>query len=85
MPQTSEIVETDIDRAVALIEGRVQIHAQARHGRSFDRRLRRGIGQHHQPLIRFCQIAGQELAFGPMQFQMRTELMPALPRSQSGQ
>ena len=35
--QMSEVVETDGDRAVALIEGRVQIHAQARDGRSLDR------------------------------------------------
>ena len=37
-----EVVETDGDRAAALIEGRVQIHAQARDGRSFDRIVRRG-------------------------------------------
>ena len=34
--QMPEVGKTDTDRAVALIEGRVQIHAQAGYGRLVD-------------------------------------------------
>ena len=73
-----EVVETDGDRAAALIEGRVQIHAQARDGRSFDRICGAGR-QRCQALLRVRQRAGQELAFGPVQLQREGELVPALP------
>ena len=78
--QMPEIVETDGDRAAALIEGRVQIRAQAGDGGAFDRRC--GAGRkRRQALLRFRQRAGQELAFGPVQLQREGELVPALPRS----
>ena len=73
-----EVVETDVDRAVALIEGRVQIHAQACDGRSLDR-ICGASRKRCQALLRCRQRAGQELAFGPVQLQREGELVPALP------
>ena len=71
--QMPEIVETDVDGVAGLIEGHVQIDAQAR-----DRRLlhrRRGAGrQRRQPLFRFRQCAAQELAFGSVQLQREGQL-----------
>jgi len=74
-----EEIETDSDRAGALIEGHVQIHAQARDGRSLDRIC--GVSRKRfQALLRFRQRTGQELAFGPIQLQREGELVPPLPR-----
>ena len=73
-----EVVETDGDRAAALTERRVQIHAQARDGRSLDRVAARA-DKRVQALLRRRQRAGQELAFGPVQLQREGELVPALP------
>ena len=74
-----EIVETDGDRAAALIEGRVQIRPQAGDAGAFECRCGAGR-QRRQALLRFRQRAGQELAFGPVQLQREGELVPALPR-----
>ena len=78
MPRCRRIIETDGDRAGALIEGHVQIHAQARDGRSLDR-ICGASRKRFQALLRFRQRTGQELAFGPMQLQREGELAPALP------
>src|ERR1700731_813573 len=76
--QMPEVVETDGDRAVALIEGRIHIHPQARDRRSFDG-VRSAGRKHSQTLLRGCQRAGQELAFSPVQLQREGELVPTLP------
>ena len=73
-----EIVETDRDRAAALIEGRVQIRPQAGDAGAFECRCGAGR-QRRQALLRFRQRAGQELTFGPIQLQREGELVPALP------
>ena len=73
-----EVVETDGDGAVALIEGRVQIHAQACDGGLLDR-ICGAARQRRQALLRCRQRAGQELAFGPVQLEREGELVPALP------
>ena len=73
-----EEIETDRDRAAALIEGHIQIHAQRRDGRSLDRIC--GVSRKRfQALLRFRQRTGQELAFGPIQFQREGEFAPAHP------
>src|SRR6516165_5865533 len=77
--QFSEIVETDGDRAIALTEGRVQIHAQACDSRQFDR-VRRAGRKRRQSLLGGCRLASQELAFGSVQLQWEDEVTPALPR-----
>src|SRR5882757_10697328 len=74
-----EVVETDGNGAAALIEGRVQIYAQARDRGSFDRICGAGR-QRGQTLLRLRQRAGEELAFAPVQLQRKGELVPALPR-----
>ena len=66
--QMPEVVETDGNGAAALIEGRVQIHAQARDRGSLHRICGAGR-QRCQALLRVRQRAGQELAFGPVQLQ----------------
>ncbi len=76
MPQ---VVETDGNGAAALIEGRVQIYAQARDRGSLDRICGAGR-QRRQALLRFRQRDSKELAFGPLQFQRKGELVPVLPR-----
>ncbi len=73
-----EAIETDGNGARVLTEGRVQVDAQAHNGRSFHRTC--GAGRKHiQPLLRFRQRAGEELAFGPVQLQREDELVSALP------
>ena len=76
--QMPEVVETDGDGAAALTEGRVQIHAQARDRGAFHRIGGAGR-QRRQALLRFRQLAGEELAFGPIQFEREDELVPAFP------
>ena len=76
--QMPEVVETDGNGAAALIECRVQIHAQARDRGSFHRICGAGR-QRRQALLRLRQRAGEELAFGPVQLQRKGELVPALP------
>ena len=78
--QVAEIVETDCDRAAALIQGRVKIHLQARDAGSFDRRCGTGR-QHRQALLGFRQCTGEELTFGPVQFQLKDQVVLALPSS----
>ena len=73
-----EVVETDGDRAAALIEGRVDIDVQARHDGMFDR-CRGALRKRRQSLLRDLHLTGQELAFGPVQVQRKSQLMPALP------
>ena len=74
-----ELVETDADRSVAPTKGRVQIHAQARDGRLFDR-ARGASRKRFQALLRIRRCAAQEFAFGPMQFQLKDQLMATHPR-----
>ncbi len=75
----SEVIEPDGNGAAALIEGHVQINAQAR-----DRGAFHGIcgagRQRRQALLRFRQRAGEELALGPVELQREAELVTALPR-----
>ena len=73
-----EVVETDGDRAAALIERHVKVDPQARDARSIDRICGAGR-QRRQALFRVRERAGQELAFGAMQLQREGELAPALP------
>ena len=76
--EVTEIVETDRDRAATLIQGHVKIHLQARDAGSLDRRCGTGR-QQRKALLGVRQRTGQELAFGPMQFQREEEFAPALP------
>ena len=73
-----EVVESDGDGAAALTERHAHIYVQARDRRSLD-----GIGcavrQRSQALIGGRQLAGQELAFGPLQLQGEDQVVPALP------
>ena len=73
-----EEIETDGDRAGALIEGRVKIHLQARDAGSFGRRCGTGR-QHRQALLGFRQCTSEELAFGPVQLQLKDQVVLALP------
>src|ERR1700758_4550629 len=60
--QMPEVVETYADRTVALIVGRIQIHAQARDRSLFD--CSGGAGcESSQALVRDRQLPCQELAF----------------------
>ena len=78
--QMPEVFETDGNRAAALIECHVQIHAQARDRRAFDSRGRAGR-QRRQALLCLRQCAGEELAFGTIQLERESQLVPALPQS----
>ena len=80
MPTASEIVEPDVDRAIARADRRVQLHPQAGDGCTFHR-FAGAVGKQVQPLLGGVPRAGQELAFSPVQFQSKAELMPALPRA----
>ena len=73
-----EVVETDSDRAAALIEGRVDIDAQARNDGLLDRR-RGALRQRRQSLLGDRQPAGQEFAFGPVELEGKDQVAPALP------
>ena len=76
--EMAQVVEADGDGAVDLTEHHVNIDAQARGHRQFD-----GIcgtrSKHFHALGRAGQLASQELAFGPMQFQLEDEIVAALP------
>ena len=78
--QMPEVVETDGNRAVALVESRVQIDAQTRR-QSLARLV---FAARDESIVKrssaAASSAGQELAFGSVQFQGEGELMPALPR-----
>src|SRR5215470_18926345 len=74
-----EVVETDGDRALALSECRVELHAQAGDVGAFDRGYDAGR-QRYQALLRCRQRTGEELAFSPVQLQRKEQLVPALPR-----
>src|SRR6266403_825380 len=56
--EVPEVIETDGNGAAALIEGHVQIRAQARDRRSFHR-ICGTVWQRRQPLLRLHQRAGQ--------------------------
>src|SRR6266851_1439499 len=76
--QMSEVIEPYGNGAAALIEGRVQVDAQAGDGGSLQRI--RGAGrQCRQALLGFRERTRQELAFGPVQLQLEDELVLALP------
>src|ERR1700692_1884501 len=76
--QMPEASETDGNGARVLTEGRVQIAAQEHNGRSFQRSG--GAGRKRsQPLFRFHELAGEELAFGPIQLEREDEVVPAFP------
>ena len=76
--QMPQVVQTHGNGTAALIEGRVQINAQARDGSPLH-----GIGgagrQRRQALLRGDQIAGEELAFAPVQLQREGQFAPVLP------
>ncbi len=60
-----EVLKPDRDRAIALIESCIQIRSQAGGRGAFAGRRGAG-GQHIQPLLGGAELAGKELAFGPM-------------------
>ena len=73
-----EVVEAVGNGAAALIEGRVQIHAQARDRGAFQR-ISGARRQCRQALLRLRQRAGEELALGAVELQRVGKLVPALP------
>ena len=74
----TKVLETHADRAVALVERRVQVHSQTGDGRQ----LSRADGLRPkalQALFRRRQVAGQEFAFGPVRFKGKRNFMTAFP------
>src|ERR1700745_4438355 len=76
--QTAKIVEANRDGALALIHGRVQIHAQTCDSGALDRVLD-PHGQCREPLLGSAELAREELAFGPIQLEREDEFVPSLP------
>jgi hypothetical protein len=78
--EMAQVVEADRDCTVDLTERHVNIDAQTRGRRQFDGavRTRRSISTRSAASGR---LASQELAFGPMQFQLEDEIVAALPTS----
>jgi len=67
----------------ALVEGHVQIHAQARDGGAFQRIC--GAGWQCRKRCSAPERAGEELAFGPVQLERKGELVPATPTRRPAQ
>ena len=76
--QMMEVTETDVDRAVAPIECRVQVDPQAGDRRSIDS-ISRTRRKHRQARLRRRLFACQELAFSPVQFEREHQIRPVLP------
>jgi hypothetical protein len=76
--QVSEILEADLNCAAALIESRVQLHAQAHDSRSFHR-ICGAVRQQRQAPFGVSELADQELAFAPVHVKFKGEPMPAIP------
>ena len=76
--QMRQIFEAHFDGPLALIERRVDIHAQARHASAFDR-VCRACRKQLQPLLGHRKRAGQELAFRAVQLQFEGHRVLALP------
>src|SRR6516162_4081894 len=76
--QTTEVAETDFDRAVDPIHRQIQIDAQAGERRLIDDRGGAGC-QHRQALLRRGQCASQKLTFRSVQLQREYEVRPLLP------
>src|SRR5271155_4398445 len=74
----TQVVEADVDGTVHLTKRHVNIDAHARGHRQFD-----SIGgtrsKYFQSLCRDGQLARQELAFGPLQFQLENQIVLAPP------
>ena len=77
--RAAQVLEADLDGAVASAEGRVEVDAQAGDGRQLDG-ARRAVRQFGEARFRCRQRAGQELAFGPVDLERESELMAPLPR-----
>ena len=76
--QMTQVIETHLDRAIALIERRVHVTVQAGDGRSVDR-IHRARGKHRQASLCGRQFAGQELALRPVQLEREHEVGPVFP------
>ncbi len=74
----AQVVEGDRHCTVILAEHQVIIDAQTRRHRQFDG-IRGARSEPIHALGRAGQLASQELAFGPMQFQLEYQVMPPLP------
>src|SRR5271170_6332105 len=74
----AQVVEADGDCTVHLTKRHMNIDAQARGHRQFDS-IRGTRSKYFQSICRDGQLARQELAFGPLQFQLENQTVVALP------
>ena len=80
MPSVPEIVEAYLDGAVAPAEGREEVHPQAGDGGEVDEAVRRGRTAVASRSSAAANVAGQELALGPVELEREGELVPPLQR-----
>src|SRR5262245_26246757 len=72
-----EKVETDADRAVSLVLRQMQIHTQAGNRRSLEESI--GVWRERAEMfLGRARLTRRVLAFRPIQFQRKREVMPAL-------
>ena len=78
--EMAQVVEAQVDGTVDLTKCHVNIDAQARGHRQFN-----GVGgtrsKHFHASAADGRFASQELAFGPVQFQLEDEIVAAIPDS----
>ncbi len=73
-----EVFETHFDSTIALIQRGVEFRLQTRDSGTVDE-IPGATRQHRQPFFRRREIAGQELALGPLELERERERVPLLP------
>ena len=74
-----QVFQAHLDRAVAPIQARVKREAQAAPTAAMSTRFLARPAQPREPLFRHRQVAGQELAFGPLELEIEGESVLPLP------